>query len=99
VSTADIDVDRDRLADICRRYGIAELSIFGSVLRGEDRAESDIDLLYVFLPDRRIGWKINRLQQELEDVFGRAVDLVPKRYLNPTIREHVLETARVLYAA
>ncbi|MCK9900128.1 nucleotidyltransferase domain-containing protein [Frankia sp. Cpl3] len=46
-----VDLRDSRIAEVCRRYGIAELSVFGSVARGDDTDESDVDLLYVLAPD------------------------------------------------
>jgi uncharacterized protein len=44
-----------RLADLCRKYGIAELAVFGSVARGSARPDSDVDLLYVRVPGNDLG--------------------------------------------
>jgi predicted nucleotidyltransferase len=92
-------VDEARLAEICRRYGIAELALFGSAARGDLQPGSDIDLLYVPLPDAHLGWKIEQLADELAALFGRPVDLVSKRYLHELLREQILQDARTLYAA
>jgi predicted nucleotidyltransferase len=94
-----IDVDERALADICRRYGIAELSIFGSRARGDQGPDSDVDLLFVVSPGTHLGWRIERLNEELEELFGRRVDLVSKRSVHPLVRREVLDSARVLYAA
>lgn len=95
----DFEAVRPQLEELCRRYGIAELSVFGSVARGDDRAGSDIDLLYVNAPDRRLGWEFYDLQPQLERLLDRRVDLVPKAGLHWVIRDEVLADARVLYAA
>jgi predicted nucleotidyltransferase len=92
-------VDPARLADVCERYGIAELSVFGSVQRGTSTVASDIDLLYVMAPGRALGFAINRLEDELSELFGRTVDLVSKRSLHRMLREQVLAEAQTLYAA
>lgn len=94
-----IDVDLDRVAEICRRYGIARLDVFGSAGRGEARAASDVDLLYDLLPGAKLGWEIEDLSDELSAVFGRPVDLVSRGALHRRLREAVLADARVLYAA
>ncbi len=67
-----------RLAELCRGYGIAELSVFGSVARGKDRPGSDVDLLYVRAPGNDLGMSFFALQEDLEKLFGRQVDLVSK---------------------
>jgi uncharacterized protein len=66
----DIEVDQERLAAVCERYGIAELLIFGSRARGSARPDSDIDVLYTLRPGRRLGWEIEQLADDLSDLFG-----------------------------
>ena len=88
-----------RLAELCQRYGIAELSVFGSVARGDARPDSDVDLLYVRVPGNDLGMSYFALQDDLEKLFGRPVDLVPKEGLHRVIRDQVLADAQVLYAA
>jgi hypothetical protein len=94
-----INIRDEALAEVCRRYYVRELALFGSVLRDDFRDDSDIDVLVEFDPDARIGFfELARLQRELAAHFGRNVDVVPKRGLNPVIRKSVLEAAEVLYA-
>ncbi len=93
------DVDRGHLEELCRRYGVARIDVFGSVARGEDREGSDIDLLYELRPGARLGWDIETLSDELADLRGRPVDLVSRRALHPRLRDRVLAEARTLYAA
>ncbi|MDY7101064.1 MAG: nucleotidyltransferase family protein [Actinomycetota bacterium] len=92
-------LDEARLAEVCERYGVAELSVFGSVARGEAGPDSDVDLLYVLAPDTRLGFGISRLEDDLAELFGRPVDLVAKRALHRLLRDGVLADARVIYAA
>lgn len=73
--------------------------MFGSVARGEATADSDIDLLYRLRSGFRLGFTLNRLEDELAAILGRKVDLVSKRSLHPEMRDQVLREARVLYAA
>ena len=94
-----VEVDEERLADICRRYGIAELQVFGSQARGTATADSDIDILYTLLPGRRLGWEIEQLADELTELFGRQVDLVSLRSLHPLLKPSVLTETRSVYAA
>jgi uncharacterized protein len=97
--TPDIEIDQGRLADICDRYGIAELRIFGSQARGTAGPGSDIDVLYTLRPGRRLGWEIEQLTDELSNLFGRRVDLVSLKSLHPLLKPSVLAEARPVYAA
>lgn len=99
VAQVDLAVDEDRLAQVCAEFGIAELSVFGSVARGETRDDSDLDLLYVLSPGRHLGFSINQLEDELTAIFDRRVDLVSKAGLHRSIRDQVLADSRRLYAA
>lgn len=93
-------VDETKLADLCRRYRVRELSLFGSAARGEMRPDSDIDMLVEFLPDADIDLvDYAGLLLDLSHFLGRKVDLVSKNGLKPLIRASVLEEARLLYAA
>jgi len=93
-------VDGPALAAVCRRYGVKELSVFGSAVRGEMRPESDIDIMVEFEPGVRTGLiKFESLVGELESLAKRKVDLVTKRGLKPWVRPQVFKDARVIYAA
>jgi predicted nucleotidyltransferase len=93
-------VPTDRLAEFCQRNHVQELALFGSVLTSDFGKDSDIDLLVTFRPGAQVGFlTLARIKRELEEMLGRKVDLVPKGGLKPEIRESVLATARVLYAA
>jgi uncharacterized protein len=104
---ARLGVDVSRIAALCARYPIVEiveLGIFGSVLRDDFRAEgsdpSDVDTLVVFEPGYRLSWQTWReLQEGLEQLFGRKVDVVRKKLLtNPYRRAEILRTYQVVYA-
>lgn len=94
-----LSVDLDRLGEICRRYGVSRLEVFGSVSRGEDAPGSDIDLLYELSPDTRLGWDIENLAAELAELLGRPIDLISRNGLHARLRDQVLAEARLLYAA
>ncbi|MEA2583378.1 MAG: uncharacterized protein QOF33_1463, partial [Thermomicrobiales bacterium] len=99
-ATTDIPDLAEQIADICRRYRVSELSIFGSVLMDDFRPDSVVDLLVEFESDARIGFiELGRLEQELEDRLGRKIDLGTKRSLRPEPRDEILGSARVLYEA
>ncbi len=96
----EFDTLHDQIAEICRRYRIAELSVFGSVAQGEDRPDSDVDLLYVSAPDSTSSlWELWELRDELAQLLGRKVDLVSKDNLHWVIRDRVLAETRPVYAA
>ena len=92
-------VDFERLREVCRRYGVARLEVFGSVSRGDAKPESDVDVLYELEPGARLGWGIEKLVDDLSVILGRRVDLVSRNALHEQLRDKVLAEARVLYAA
>ena len=93
-------VDETTLADLCRRYHVKELSVFGSAARGQMKPDSDIDLLVEFLPDSQVDLvDYAGLMLDLSSLLGRKVDLVSKNGLKPLIRDSVLQDARLVYAA
>jgi len=99
-----IEIDRDAVAGFCRRWGIRQFSLFGSVLNAEEfRDDSDVDVLVVFDGKRDWGpWgsRWDEMSSELEKILGRKVDIVEKRLIeNPFIRHSILTTHRVVYAA
>lgn len=83
----------------CQRWQIAELALFGSILRSDFTDTSDIDLLVTFLPEER--WSLLdlvRMKTELEDRIKRSIDLVEKKQLkNPFRRATILQTQHTLY--
>ena len=93
------EIDAARLAETCERYGVAELSVFGSVARGEAGPDSDVDLLFTLTPDARLGFALFDLEDELAEVFGRSVDLLSKDSVHRLIRDEVLAQAKVLHTA
>ncbi len=99
-----IDIPRDQIADFCRRWKIAELALFGSVLRDDFRPDSDVDVLVTFAADAQ--WSLFDhvdMEDELKEILGRPVDLVNRRGIersrNPFRRKAILESAQVVHAA
>jgi len=100
ILTSGIELPSDRIADVCRRYDVQELSVFGSASRGDMQPESDIDMLVDFKPGARIGLvKFASLNEELQVLLGRRVDLVTRTGLKPRVRPHVLREAQIVYSA
>ena len=88
------------VADLCRKYQVRELALFGSAARGEITAQSDLDFLVEFQPQAHVGFlTLSALSRELSSVLHRPVDLVPKAGLKPTLRVQVLAEAEVVYEA
>lgn len=92
------------VAEFCRRWSIAELSLFGSALRDDFGPASDIDFLVRFQPDAH--WSLldhARMELELEKLLGRKVDLATRASIeespNWVVRDSILGSARTLYAA
>jgi predicted nucleotidyltransferase len=77
---------RDDVAKILQRHGIGNVAVFGSVARGEDRPDSDVDLL-VDIPPHMGLFGLARAEQELRGILGIDVDLVPRRLLKPGVRD------------
>ena len=91
---------RAKIAEICRRYKIRELSLFGSQVRGDFTAKSDFDFLVEFEPNAEIDYfKYFEIQEELEKIVHKKVDLVPKVGLKIVVRQHILSEAEIVYAA
>jgi uncharacterized protein len=86
---------REPILRLAARHGAGNVSFFGSVARGEDRAESDIDLL-VDVVGETSPWFPGRLSVDLQELLGRQVQVVIRRSLNPLIRESVLKDERPL---
>ena len=90
--------DASQLAPICRKYGVSSLAVFGSFARGEDRPDSDLDLLVSFKV--RIGLlRLVALERELSELIGRNVDLQTEAALSPYIRDQILKERQTIYAA
>jgi predicted nucleotidyltransferase len=98
--TETISLPKKKIADLCRRYKVRQIQLFGSALRENFGPESDLDVLVEFEPNAQIGFiALSRMQRELSELFRRPVDLVPQDGLKPRIREAVLSSAEVIYAA
>jgi hypothetical protein len=93
--------DHDALADICRRYHIRRLSLFGSTLKGSDRPDSDVDLLVDFQPDAKPSLlTMARIEIEMSSLLGgRKVDLRTAQDLSRYFREEVVRAAETQYEA
>lgn len=92
----------EQLQEFCQRWKIAELAVFGSVLRDDFRPDSDVDFLVKFSPDIKIGlFELYEIEEELKTLVGRPIDLVFKNSIekshNWIRRKNILDTAEVIY--
>jgi predicted nucleotidyltransferase len=96
-----LDLDRERLAALCRHYHVAKLELFGSRAKGTARPDSDVDLLVTFEAGQTPGLEFFGMADELETLFGHPVDLLTRprveRDENPYFRHNVLSVVEPLY--
>lgn len=89
-----IHARREEILKLAHECGIKEVMVFGSVARGEETPESDIDVLVECDPENHSGWDVFGFPGEMEKMFGRKVDMVFKSGLYHMIRDDVLKEAR-----
>jgi len=96
----NIDIPTAALTEYCEHIGILKLSLFGSVLRDDFHAGSDIDMLVVFDTTAKIHYgDKGRRREELTEMLQRPVDLRTPRELSPYFRGRVEEEAETLYCS
>jgi hypothetical protein len=97
---AQLRINRQHIAEICRRHHIRRLSLFGSVLRDDFRPDSDVDMLVEFEPGHTPGFfGLYDIEQELSAAVGqRPVDLKTPEDLSQYFRDEVVRAAEVQYA-
>lgn len=95
----NIILPKEKIADFCQRHHIHQLAFFGSVLRSDFRADSDVDILIEFKPGHTPGFiSLYDMEEELSSFMnGRKIDLVTAKFLNHRIRDKVLAEAEVQY--
>lgn len=87
---------RERILEIAAQHGAYNVRVFGSVVRGDDRPESDIDFLIDYDLEKITPWFPVGLIHDLQDLLGRDVDVVSAKSLHYYIRERVLAEAKPL---
>jgi len=92
-------VNKNKIADFCKRHHIRRLAIFGSALRGDFGADSDVDVLVDFIPAHTPGFfGLFEMEEELSGLFGgRKVDMRTPQDLSRYFRDKVVNTAEVQY--
>ncbi|WP_232308626.1 nucleotidyltransferase family protein [Methanosarcina lacustris] len=81
---------------IRQKFGVRRIGIFGSFARGEEREDSDLDVLVVFEEGQKTFDNYMDLKFYLEDFFGREVDIVTERALKPQLKDIIMK--EVVYA-
>ena len=99
-----IIVPKKQIEEFCRRWQIAELALFGSVLRDDFGPDSDLDVLVSFRKEARPTlFDMVHMEEELKEVFGRKIDLISRRGIeasqNNLRRKAILESAEVVYGS
>jgi len=82
--------------DIKKRFGVSKIGIFGSFVRGEERPDSDVDVLVTFRTGKKTFDNYMECKFYLEDLFGRKVDLVMKGSIKKRLKPYIL--GEVVYA-
>ncbi len=100
----DFSVPQKELADFCQRWKVAELALFGAVLRDDFRPDSYVEVLVTFTAEGRWShFDLINMQNELEPIFERKVELVERKALeqspNSIRRKLILSKTEVIYAA
>jgi len=100
-----IELPLDAIAELCLRHGVGEMAVFGSALRKDFGPNSDVDFLVRFIDNDAGPWmeKFQELEKSLGTLLGRKVDVVSwsgiEKSGNPYRRSHILNHARLIYAA
>ncbi|MFB6225537.1 MAG: nucleotidyltransferase family protein [Candidatus Paceibacteria bacterium] len=87
----------DHMEEFRREYNVEELGVFGSTARGDNRTDSDVDILVSFNGKVTL-FSFAQLELHLEELLGREVDLVMKQGLKPMIKESVLKSTQYVEA-
>lgn len=99
MSNGHIELPKEKIAEFCKRNHIRKLLLFGSVLHGDFRPDSDIDLLVEFDPAHIPGFfKLAHMERELSELMGKKVDLRTPQELSKYFRAEVISEAEVQYA-
>lgn len=94
----ELPFDVNKLVELCRQNDVRQISVFGSVARGEADEQSDIDLVVSF--SKRISLlKMVALERQFSDALGKKVDLLTEAAISPYLREIIKRDLQVLYEA
>ncbi|AKB76423.1 putative nucleotidyltransferase [Methanosarcina lacustris Z-7289] len=91
-----LNILKSHMELIRQKFGVRRIGIFGSFARGEEREDSDLDVLVVFEEGQKTFDNYMDLKFYLEDFFGREVDIVTERALKPQLKDIIMK--EVVYA-
>ena len=97
--TAHISIERDVLAEFCRRRHISRLAVFGSPTGDDFRPDSNVGVLVEFDDGHVPGLNFMTIESELSKLLNHQVDLITRKFVIPTLRDHILTSIQVLYTA
>ena len=96
INRMDIDYIQKKISPVFERYGVKRARVFGSVSRGDDTPQSDVDIL-VELGKPMSLFTFMKMERELEEALGRKVDVVTEGSVNKHIKPYILKELRPLY--
>lgn len=104
LTNIDLIINKPEFNDFCKKHEIIELSVFGSILRDDFNADSDIDFLVTFgEKSKHTLFDSVRMQEELQTILGLPVDFVSKKAIEKSSnyfrKKAILEHTKVIYAA
>ena len=88
---------QEKISPILRAYGVKKASIFGSVSRGDDRPDSDVDLLVEFGPASMDIYEYMQFREKLEKKLGKDVDVVSEGYINKFLEPYIRPELKIIY--
>lgn len=92
-----IQIDKEKIAEFCRRHHIRKLAFFGSALRDDFGDDSDLDVLVEFEEGHVPGLAFFAMEEELSEILGHKVDLNTPGFLSPYFRDETLKEAEVIF--
>lgn len=92
----EINEIKNKISPVLKSYGIKRASVFGSVSRGENRPESDIDIL-ISIGEPMGMLSFVRMKREIEKTIGKKVDLITEQSMNKFVRPYITKELHTIY--
>jgi len=91
-----ISINQNQIDSLCNKQNIAYLGLFGSQSRGDERVDSDVDLLIDF-NETKSYFQIAKVQEELENIFQKKIDLVLRSNIKEVLKTNIFKDLKTLY--